>query len=122
MNDERIWRFEKSLWTAGADDYRHRIADDGVMVVPERPFVMDGREAAQSMADTPRWESVEFSEQKVSRPDGPDGGLIVIAYKAEARKGDRAYSAYCTSTLLRQGEQDWVVVQHQQTLPPTSSP
>ncbi len=121
MNDERIWNFEKSLWTADQDEYRHKISDDGIMVVPADPFVLQGRAAADAMAETPRWESVEFSEKKVSRPDGPEGGLIVIAYKADARRGDMTYCAYCTSTLLRDGEQDWVVVQHQQTPGPVST-
>ncbi len=118
MNDERIWKFEKSLWTADKGEYRHKIARDGVMVVPNAPFVMAGHEAADAMAKTPRWDEVAFSETKVARPDGPEGGLIVIAYKAEAKRGEESYSAYCTSTLLREGEEDWVVVQHQQT-PPT---
>lgn len=115
MNDERIWDFEKSLWTADLDEYQHKISDEGIMVVPADPFVLKGRRAADAMAETPRWDSVEFSEKTVARPSGPDGGLLVIAYKAEAKRGANAYTAYCTSTLLREGEDDWVVVQHQQT-------
>ncbi len=117
MNDQRIWDFEKSLWTASKEEYRHKIASDGILVVPEKPFILEGRNAADAMAETPLWDSVEFSETKVARPDGPDGGLIVIAYKAEAKRGNNEYIAYCTSTLLREGEDDWVVVQHQQTPP-----
>lgn len=120
MNDDRIWNFEKSLWTAENEEYRHKIARDGILVVPDEPFVVAGHKAADMMADTPRWDSVEFSETKVARPDGPKGGLIVIAYKAQAKRGEQAYEAYCTSTLLREGEDDWVVVQHQQT-PPLAS-
>ncbi len=121
MNDERIWNYEESLWTANSDEYHHKIADDAIMVVPAEPFVMKGNKAADAMAQTPRWETVEFSEKRVSRPQGPSGGLIVIAYKAEAKRGDVSYSAYCTSTLLREGEHDWVVVQHQQTPPMMST-
>jgi len=121
MTDERIWNFERSLWTADSDEYRHTIARDGIMVVPQKPFVLAGHKAAEAMAQTPRWDSVEFSETKVARPQGPDGGLIVIAYKAEAKRGLIGYTAYCTSTLLREGEDDWVVVQHQQTLPLSST-
>ncbi len=115
MNDQRIWDFERSLWTASKDEYRHKIASDAILVVPEKPFILAGRDAADAMAQTPRWDSVEFSETKVARPDGPNGGLIVAAYKAEATRGEHQYTAYCTSTLLREGEEDWVVVQHQQT-------
>ncbi len=120
MTDERIWNFERSLWTADNDEYRRTIARDGIMVVPQEPFVLAGHKAAEAMAQTPRWDSVEFSETKVARPEGRNGGLIVIAYKAEAKLGSTGYTAYCTSTLLREGEDDWVVIQHQQTLPPSS--
>jgi len=119
MNDERIWSFEKSLWSASQDEYRHKIARDGILVVPQDPFVLAGHKAADAMAQTPHWDSVEFTETKVARPDGPNGGLIVIAYKADAKRGTMSYSAYCTSTLLREGEDDWVVVQHQQTPAPS---
>jgi len=91
------------------------------MVVPNDPFVMTGHAAADAMANTPRWDSVEFSETKVARPDGPEGGLIVVAYKVDAKRGDEGYTAYCTSTLLREGEEDWVVIQHQQTPPLTGN-
>ena len=117
MNDERIWNFEKSLWTAGSDEYRHKIARDGILVVPNDPFILAGHKAADAMANTPQWDNVIFSETKVVRPDGPQGGLIVIAYKAKATRGDESYEAWCTSTLLRKGNDDWVVVQHQQTPP-----
>ncbi len=117
MNDERIWNYERSLWTADSDEYRHKISPDAIMVVPAEPYVMAGDNAADAMAKTPRWDTVAFSEKKVARPEGPTGGLIVIAYKAEAKRGDTAYAAYCTSTLLREGDHDWVVVQHQQTTP-----
>jgi len=120
MNDERIWKFEKSLWSADSAEYHHKISHDAIMVVPQDPFVLAGSNVADSMAQTPRWDSVVFSETKVARPDGPKGGLIVIAYKAEVSRGDITYTAYCTSTLLREGEDDWVVVQHQQTPPPAT--
>jgi hypothetical protein len=121
MNDERIWEFERSLWTAYAEQYDHTISDDALMVVPAKPYVLHGRQAADAMAETPRWESVEFAEQRVARPDGPDGGLIVIAYRADAMRGDIVYTAYCTSTLRREGAHDWVVLQHQQTPPLTGT-
>ncbi len=115
MNDERIWQFEQSLWQAGEDEYLSKIAEKALPVVPAEPCVMEGADAAQAMAETPRWNSVEFSQKKVVRPDGPEGGLIVIAYRASATRDDDKYNAWCTSTYLRHGHEDWVVVQHQQT-------
>jgi trehalose-6-phosphate synthase len=64
------------------------------------------------VADTPRWESAEFRDTRVSRPQE---GLIVIAYRVAARRGEQSYHALCTSTLRRLAHEEWDVVQHQQT-------
>jgi hypothetical protein len=53
------------------------IDDEGVMVLPEQPFVLTG---AQAVADAPRWTQVTFSERQIMRPQE---GLIAIAYKDE---------------------------------------
>lgn len=119
MDDDRIWRFEESLWTGDADRYRELIDDECVMVVPEKPFVFKAQAAIEAVADTPRWSSVSFSEQQVMRPQE---GLITIAYKAEAKRdGGQGYVAYCTTTMRRLEHEVWRVVQHQQTLPPVAS-
>jgi hypothetical protein len=115
MDDERLWTNEEALWKGDEQTYRATIADEGLHVVPDRPHILEGMAAADAMADTPRWDEVRFSEKKASRPDGPEGGLIVIAYRAEAKRGEDSYEAWCSSTWLRRGHEDWVVVQHQQT-------
>ena len=120
MNDERIWNFEESLWTASDAEYREKIARDGIMVVPNEPFILAGHEAADAMGKTPRWNSVSFSQTKVARPEGPKGGLIVIAYKVDAKRDDEEYTAYCSSVYQRLEHEEWVVIQHQQTPPPIS--
>ena len=115
MEDERVWRFEESLWTGDADHYRELIDDECLMVVPAPPYVMSGEQAIDAVSKTPRWSSVTLSERQVKRPEE---GLIVLAYKAEARKeGGEAYAAHCTSVLRRLGHDEWRVVQHQQTPP-----
>jgi hypothetical protein len=115
MDDPRIWDFEKSLWTGGADRYRELVDDQCVMVLPTSPWVFSGAEAIEAVSDTPRWSEVTFSEQRVIRPEE---GLIVIAYHARAsRDGGEAYEAYCTSTLRRLAHEQWRVVSHQQTPP-----
>ena len=115
LEDTRIWEFEQSLWTGDADHYRALIDDECVMVLPESPFVLSGKQAIEAVADTPRWTSVEFSEQQIMRPQE---GLIAIAYKAEAqRNGSTGYVAYCTTTIRRLEHDEWRVVQHQQTPP-----
>lgn len=113
MEDERVREYERELWIGGSDVYRQRIAEDCQMVVPAEPFVLTGAEAIRSVENTPRWEQVELSDFRVSRPQE---GLIVIAYKAEASRGEQSYAAYCTSTLKRRAHEDWQVIQHQQTI------
>lgn len=118
MDDERIWAFEKSLWTGDAAHYRESIDEHAVMVVPTEPYVLTGAEAAQAVAATPRWSDVRFECTRVERPEE---GLIVIGYEAHAEKeGDERYRAWCTTTYRRLAHEQWRVVQHQQT-PPLSA-
>lgn len=119
MDDDRVWTFEESLWTADAEHYRESIDDECLMVLPAPPFVMSGQQAVQAVSETPRWSKVELSERQVKRPQE---GLIVIAYKAHAeRDGIPPYEAHCTSTYRRLSHENWKVVQHQQTPPLVSS-
>ena len=54
MEDDRVWSFEKSLWTGDADHYRQLIDEECVMVVPTPPFVLQGDAAIVAVAATPR--------------------------------------------------------------------
>jgi len=124
MDDDRIWAFEESLWTASADHYRQSIDDQCLMVLPAHPFVFTGQQSIEAVSNTPRWDQVSLSERQVARPQE---GLIVIAYKAGASRGEQRYTAYCTSVYRHlpdatgeRIEQRWKVVQHQQTLPPSA--
>ncbi len=112
MDDERIWDFERGLWQGGEDVYRARLDEACLMALPEQPFVFDSAAAFEAVSHTPRWDEVEFSDQRVSRPEE---GLIVIAYRASASSGDKHYHALCSSTLRRLAHEDWRIVQHQQT-------
>ena len=115
MDDDRVWTFEESLWTADAEHYRESIDDECLMVLPAPPYVMSGQQAVEAVSSTPRWSKVELSERQVKRPQE---GLIVIAYKASAeRDGIPPYVAHCTSTYRRLSHENWKVVQHQQTPP-----
>lgn len=117
MDDDRVWEFEKSLWTGDADQYRTLIDGSALLVVPAHPFILEGDAAADAMARTPRWSEVEFSEGRIVRPQE---GLIVLAYRAKAKREDgEAYEAHCSSTLRRLSHEEWRVVQHQQTPPLT---
>jgi hypothetical protein len=117
MEDDRVRDFETSLWIGGEDVYRRSIDAECLMVVPAAPFVMSGSEAIEAVSRTPRWQSVEFDDLRIGRPQE---GLIVLAYGVRASRGEEAYSAYCTSTYRRVAHEQWQVVQHQQTLPPAA--
>ena len=115
MDDDRIWAFEESLWTADAEHYRESIDDACLMVLPAPPFLFSGEQAIAAVAATPRWSKVTLSERQVARPEE---GLIVVAYRAQAEKEDaEPYDAHCTSTYRRIAHEEWRVVQHQQTPP-----
>ncbi|WP_267397147.1 MULTISPECIES: DUF4440 domain-containing protein [unclassified Sphingomonas] len=112
MDDTRLWSFEQSLWTEGAENYSEKVDQEVVMVLPKPPFVFTGEAAIDAVADTPVWGSAELSERQVSRTQE---GLIAIAYKVHAQRGDEAYEAHCTSVIRRLEHEVWRVVQHQQT-------
>lgn len=114
MDDERIWAFEESLWLGDAEHYRQLIDDQCVMALPADPYVYGATAAIEAVANTPRWAEVTFDERQVMRPEE---GLIVIAYRATARREDESYTAYCTTSIRRRAHEDWLVVQHSQ-LPP----
>ena len=118
MDDNRVWGFEESLWTGDADHYRELVDEECLMVLPLPPFVLSGTQAIEAVAGTPRWSSVEISQEQISRPQE---GLIVIAYHAKAAREDESYEANCTSTYRRLSHEVWRVIQHQQT-PPLAIP
>jgi hypothetical protein len=119
MDDTRVWDFERSLWVGDAAHYDRLIDDECLMVLPDRQHVFTGRQAIDAVQATPRWAAVDFSAQQISRPQE---GLIVLAYKADARRADQAYIAFCTTTIRRLAHEEWRVVQHQQTVPITAGP
>lgn len=118
MDDARIWEMEGQLWHGGAEVYETLIDQDVVMALPAEPFVFAREAAIQAVTNTPRWDNVDFSEQQVIRPQE---GLIAIAYRAEAKRGDERYLAYCTTTMRRIEHDVWRVVQHSQTVPPVAA-
>jgi len=117
MDDARIWEMEAELWHGGAEVYERLIDDDVVMALPEDPFVYSREAAIKAVTITPRWDAVDFSGQQVVRPQE---GLIAIAYRADARRGDERYFAYCTTTMRRVEHEVWRVVQHSQVVPPVA--
>jgi len=114
MDDTRAWAFEHDLWVGDPAQYERLIDPECLMVLPDGGFVFTGPQAIAAVQATPRWAAVAFRSQQISRPEE---GLIVLAYRADARRADQAYSAYCTTTIRRLAHDEWRVVQHQQTVP-----
>ncbi len=115
MEDARIWQMEEKLWHGGDEVYETLVDENVVMALPAEPFIFSRDSAKAAVKNTPVWEEVRFSDQKVSRPEE---GLIVIGYQVEARRGDETYRCYASSTMMRRGHDDWTVVQHSQVVPP----
>lgn len=120
MDDERIWSFEASLWTADPERYRESIDSACLMVLPAAPHVFSGEDAIRAVQDTPRWSRVDMRDRRVARPQE---GLVVIAYSVTAeREGTAPYAAHCTTVMRRLAHDDWKIVQHQQTPPLAAEP
>ncbi|MGL5838397.1 MAG: DUF4440 domain-containing protein [Sphingorhabdus sp.] len=116
MDDGRILEFERALWIGKGDVYRKNMSPDCLMVLPEKPYLVRGEDAIKAVENTPRWEQVELNDLQVDRAQE---GLIVIAYQAQARRAEEQYTAWCTSTIWKDENDDWKVIQHQQTVPIT---
>ena len=112
MDDTRIWAFEESLWKADHAHYAESIDPEYVLVIPAPPYIAFGKAAVDVLAQTPRWDTVSFSETQVGRPQE---GLITVAYRVDATRGDERYDARCSSVYRRVEHEVWTVVQHQQT-------
>ncbi len=110
--DDEAWRAEERFWFGGAEHFREALDPACVMAFPAPVGIMQGAGIAESLADAPRWSSLDMTDRHVARP-APD--LLVLAYKARGiRDGAVPYLAYCTSTYRRDGG-GWRLVQHQQT-------
>lgn len=115
MDDDRVWAFEESLWTATPEHYRDSIDEHCLMALPSEPHLLQGQAAMDAVIHTPRWTKVALTTRHVARPQE---GIIVVAYTAHAeREGDQPYLAYCTSTYRRLEHEVWKVIQHSQTPP-----
>ncbi|HZG08132.1 MAG TPA: DUF4440 domain-containing protein [Allosphingosinicella sp.] len=116
MDDARVWSFERDLWIGDAELYARSIDDACLMVLARPPFILTGAEAVDAVSATPRWLDVEFSEQRISRPQE---GLLVAAYRVRASTPEvESFEAHCSTTYRRLAHEEWRVVQHQQAAAP----
>lgn len=118
MDDNRVWAFEESLWQASDQRYHERVDPDCIMALSHDPFIHAGEAAVAAVSHTPDWDSVDFSDRVVTRPEE---GLIVVGYRVRAEKADTVFCAACTSVYRRRAHEDWTVVQHCQIALPESA-
>ena len=111
MDEREAWQRERRLWLEGAGAYQ-QLLDDECLMAFAPVGILGGVEIIRALDGMPRWLDVEMTEQRSARPND---SVLVLAYRADARRDpDGPYAAYCTSTYARTGE-DWGLVQHQQT-------
>lgn len=114
MDDDRVWKFEESLWRASDERYHERVDPDCIMALSHAPHLFAGQDAIEAVSHTPDWDKVTFDNKNVSRPEE---GMIVVGYQVRAEKGDMQFTAACTSVYRRRDHEDWTVVQHAQVVP-----
>jgi hypothetical protein len=112
MNEDAIWSLEQQFWIAGESHYRSALDPECIMGFPAPVGIMMGKAIRESLAQTPRWSSVELSQRHLVRPTSD---LIALGYRARGnRSGAEPYEAFCTSSY-RATTGGWKLFQHQQT-------
>lgn len=111
FSDDDIWSLEKRFWLDGEPAYREHMAQSAVMLFPEPAGILIGEAILSSLADAPRWSSIDLHERQLIRVGD---AMLVTAYRAEAKRGTESYRAICSSSYaMIDGE--WNIVHHQQT-------
>ena len=112
MDDEAVWSLEERFWKGDEDFYSATLAPECIMAFPAPAGIMTGAQIVESLKGAPRWSSISMEERRTARPAA---GLVIIAYRAEAKRaGADPYCACCTSTYGRTTD-GWRLLQHQQT-------
>lgn len=111
FSDDDIWNLEKRFWLDGELAYREHMARSAVMLFPEPAGILVGEAILSSLADAPRWSSIELDERRLIRAGD---AMLVIAYRAEAKRDTDSYHALCSSSYAMI-DGVWKIVHHQQT-------
>jgi hypothetical protein len=112
MDDDDIWRMEEQFWIGGEARYRSALDPECIMGFPAPIGIMVGKAILESLAQAPRWSSVDISECQIARPASD---LITLGYRARGKRpGADHYEAYCTSSYQATSN-GWKLFQHHQT-------
>ncbi len=107
---DELWQLEKRFWLDGVEVYEKLLAPGALMIfagigIMSRAAIID------SLRHAPRWTRLDITEPRTAETEA----AIVLAYRAEARRGDEEpYRAHCSSTYIG-GPQGWLLLAHQQT-------
>lgn len=105
-----LWTLEERLWLEGAAGHRALMHPDCVMAFPGAG-ILRGAAILKGLEGAAPWRRVTLSAQAETRHPG----IAVLAYRAEAwRDGAEPWRALCTS-VWRQGDSGWQLIQHQQS-------
>jgi hypothetical protein len=108
---------ERSGWEAlvtsgdAAGAFYERVLAARVLMLLPGGLVIDDRAAVIESMQGAAWDEYGLSDERVI-PLGDDSA--VVAYRAEARRGEMAYEALFNSTYRRE-DGSWRLVVHQQT-------
>jgi hypothetical protein len=100
---------ERALAGGGGDEYRARLAEEAVVIVPGA--VLDRDSTVAAMDASSGWDDFAFEGVR-ALPIGDDAGLLT--YTFEGRRGAQHYRAVLSSVYVRR-DGDWRMVLHQQT-------
>ncbi len=116
---EELLEIEHELAAGGGDEYRARLVDDAVVIIPGQ--ALDRDQTAAAMDASPGWDEFRITDARVLEL-AP--GAATLTYRFDGRRGEgEAYSALMSSTYSLTGA-GWKLVLHQQTPiePATSAP
>lgn len=109
---EELLQIDEELARGTGDDYRARLTEDAVVLLPGLG-ALDREACAQAVdaAPGPPWGRIAMTETRLVEL-GP--GAAAVAYRFEGARGDRPYVALMTSAYVRR-DGAWKLALHQQT-------
>jgi hypothetical protein len=109
---EELLEIDESLARGSGDDYRARLTDDAVVLIPGMGLL--DREACAAAVDAtpgPGWGAIEITDARLVAL-GEDSAAI--AYRFSGERGDSRYEALMSSVYVRR-DGEWKLALHQQT-------
>jgi hypothetical protein len=112
---EELLQLEKSFWTEAAAFFRANMRADALLVFPPPVGVMTAEQSVEATANSARWESVDFHDE---RHIWLHDDAVLFVYQAEARRAgaSASYRPIVSSVYVRAGSNEqWRLAFHQQS-------